>query len=149
MTTNYPERIDARLVRAGRVDLKVLFGFATREQISDLFIKMYDTSAPSTSLAIPGTQVSKREKKGGNEAEKEKSVGTSRVEEIEGHDPACKELVSKGKEFASLLPENELTPAEIQGFLLMRRDSSRRAIEEVEAWVVELRAEKEEARLAG
>src|ERR1700684_1338866 len=53
MTTNYPERIDSRLVRAGRVDLKVLFGFATHEQITDLFVKMYDTTAaPAVSFPV-------------------------------------------------------------------------------------------------
>lgn len=137
MTTNYPERIDPRLVRAGRVDLKVLFGFATHEQITDLFVKMYDATAPSSILNFPEAI----NEKGGIEM-------NNRVEiEAEKGDLESKKLMLLGKNFAELLPENELTPAEIQGYLLVRRDSYERAMREVDAWLVELRAEKKAAEV--
>jgi chaperone BCS1 len=34
MTTNYPEKLDAALIRPGRVDLQIKFTLATREQHS-------------------------------------------------------------------------------------------------------------------
>lgn len=39
MTTNFPERLDPVLLRPGRVDLKVEFGYANREQMRAIFLK--------------------------------------------------------------------------------------------------------------
>lgn len=36
MTTNFPERLDTALTRAGRVDMKIEFGYATSEQIRSM-----------------------------------------------------------------------------------------------------------------
>lgn len=41
MTTNYPEKLDDALVRPGRVDLKIEFKLASRQQIRELFVRMY------------------------------------------------------------------------------------------------------------
>ena len=41
MTSNKPEVLDEALVRPGRVDLKIKFEHASKEQIHDLFLHMY------------------------------------------------------------------------------------------------------------
>jgi mitochondrial chaperone BCS1 len=41
MTTNYPEKLDDALIRPGRVDMKIEFGLARREQVRELFMRMY------------------------------------------------------------------------------------------------------------
>ncbi len=41
MTTNYPDRLDAALVRPGRVDRRIEFGYADREMISAMFKWFY------------------------------------------------------------------------------------------------------------
>ncbi|KAJ3108656.1 hypothetical protein HDU97_000512 [Phlyctochytrium planicorne] len=41
MTTNHMEKLDAALIRPGRIDVKVNFDRATKEQIRDLFIQFY------------------------------------------------------------------------------------------------------------
>jgi len=41
LTTNYIDRLDSALIRAGRVDLKVAFPQACREQIKALFLHFY------------------------------------------------------------------------------------------------------------
>ncbi len=41
MTTNCPEKLDAALIRPGRVDRRIEFTLADREQTRDLFIKLY------------------------------------------------------------------------------------------------------------
>lgn len=41
MTTNHPELLDPALIRPGRVDVHVKFKYATKQQLRDLFIKMY------------------------------------------------------------------------------------------------------------
>ena len=44
MTTNHPEKLDAALVRPGRVDRKVGFRLAMREEVRELFVRMYRVS---------------------------------------------------------------------------------------------------------
>jgi len=41
MTTNRPEKLDEALIRPGRVDHQVKFGNATREQVRELFERMF------------------------------------------------------------------------------------------------------------
>lgn len=41
MTTNHIERLDPALIRPGRVDVKVHFDYATREQIVRMFLRFY------------------------------------------------------------------------------------------------------------
>lgn len=41
VTTNHPERLDAALIRPGRVDRKIWFSNATREQVERLFLRFY------------------------------------------------------------------------------------------------------------
>jgi chaperone BCS1 len=41
MTTNYKERLDPALIRPGRIDVQLEFGFATREQIVRLFKRFF------------------------------------------------------------------------------------------------------------
>lgn len=40
MTTNHPEKLDAALIRPGRVDLRIRFTLATRPQIREIFMRM-------------------------------------------------------------------------------------------------------------
>lgn len=131
MTTNYPERIDPRLVRAGRVDMKILFDFATHEQIADLFVKIFDKFQPSSDGGRTG-EVLEEEKKKRQRANPELHL----------------DLIAMAKNFAALLPEKELTPAEIQGFLLVRRGNPERAVAEVEGWWEDLKAQKEAEKKA-
>jgi chaperone BCS1 len=41
MTTNHPEKLDDALVRPGRVDMKIEFALANKQQSRELFIRMY------------------------------------------------------------------------------------------------------------
>ena len=41
MTTNHPENLDEALIRPGRVDIQIKFTLTTRDQIRDIFIRMY------------------------------------------------------------------------------------------------------------
>ncbi|KAK4574305.1 hypothetical protein LTR86_002066 [Recurvomyces mirabilis] len=44
MTSNDPDSLDKALIRAGRIDRKVLFGYATHEVATKLFIKLFTKS---------------------------------------------------------------------------------------------------------
>ena len=41
MTTNHPEKLDDALVRPGRVDMKIKFTLANKQQTRELFMRMY------------------------------------------------------------------------------------------------------------
>jgi len=44
MTTNHPEKLDPALIRPGRVDVKEYFGYATRFQTKEMFLRFYGGS---------------------------------------------------------------------------------------------------------
>ncbi|KAI9653396.1 MAG: hypothetical protein M1821_007061 [Bathelium mastoideum] len=137
MTSNQPEKLDAALVRPGRVDMRVAFGPAGREQAVELFVRMFDGADESVANRKKGL--------GSKSARKVDEVARieGKEEEVGGEDGTIakedgmvgadnvKELARK---FAEALPEGEFTPAEIQGFLLTRRKDPVRAVEEVESW---------------
>lgn len=52
------------------------------------------------------------------------------------------EVSQMAKRFATLIPENQLTPAEIQNFLLQHRDDPSSVLDGAEAWVEEVLAVK-------
>eukprot|EP01090_Pellita_catalonica_P003036 TRINITY_DN1265_c0_g1_i2.p1 TRINITY_DN1265_c0_g1~~TRINITY_DN1265_c0_g1_i2.p1 ORF type:complete len:458 (+),score=68.06 TRINITY_DN1265_c0_g1_i2:27-1376(+) len=41
LTTNYVDRLDPALIRSGRVDVKVLFSLATRDQVANMFLQFF------------------------------------------------------------------------------------------------------------
>ncbi|KAF1931335.1 uncharacterized protein M421DRAFT_99193 [Didymella exigua CBS 183.55] len=129
MTTNTPEQLDAALIRPGRVDLQVAFTLATDDQIRETFMRMYSQT--------PGEQTS------GGRLPSSKSRPVSRIT-----DP--KTLEEMAREFAAQLPSDKFSPAEIQGYLLMRKKDPRRALKDVENWRDEmLESKKKGKKLVG
>ncbi|KAL6705595.1 hypothetical protein ACN47E_006542 [Coniothyrium glycines] len=121
MTTNTPEQLDAALIRPGRVDLQVGFTLATKAQIRETFLRMY--SATPEEQATKGRQI------------KNKSTGDRRpLSKIT--DP--EKLEEMAKQFAEQLPDDTLSPAEIQGYLLMRKKEPQRALDDLVKWRDEL-----------
>lgn len=112
MTSNSPDSLDPALVRPGRIDRKVLFGYASEEVIKKLFVHIF-SKAPEELLA----------------GEKAETDG-------EG-------LAELGKEFARIVPADKLTPAEVQGFLLVHREDPVDAVAQATAWVEKTLATKE------
>ena len=111
LTTNHPERLDPALTRPGRIDLKIGFGKATREQICQLFIRMY---------ALDDTR---------REKEREPCSRTD-----SGLGDVDRYLEKLAEEFSGALPDGKLTPAEVQGYLLTHKETPERAAIEVRAW---------------
>ncbi|UPK92835.1 hypothetical protein LCI18_003770 [Fusarium solani-melongenae] len=113
VTTNKPEALDEALVRPGRVDVQVAFKRASRRQATELFGRMYD----GVQLKLEEVEVA--------EGETEHIVAVDKAEE----------LSSLSEEFGKLIPEEVFSPAEIQGFLLKRKDDPRKALAEVADWI--------------
>ena len=172
MTTNHPEKLDDALIRPGRVDMKVAFTMATRSQIQQLFVRMYSPDVRSKTVGKTNTKMIKpavltSDSTSALDYGKDPtSVANlySRIPALLSTPPTTpKEEQTKSTAptkplqiadieaiaiaFADKLPEDTLTPAEIQGFLLTRKKEPRRALEEVETWRDELlEAKKERAK---
>ncbi|KAL8999024.1 MAG: hypothetical protein Q9169_002022 [Polycauliona sp. 2 TL-2023] len=172
MTTNFPERLDDALIRPGRIDMKIAFTKATKSQMTELFIRMYspDAEVPSPNKAIlsekslgTATETAKkprhRHAPSGHELiakAAQASVPTppdsprhSNSSNDELSSPEATELQDIAAAFAKKLPEETFTPAEIQGFLLTRKNDPARALKEVEVWRDQLIAAKEKKDQVG
>ena len=118
MTTNHPDRLDEALVRPGRVDMQVKFGLATQVQVYDIFVRMFQRS---DEYASDTYHLNSKLSSAGNEKEKAEEEEEERLEDL-------------AEQFAAKVPDCKLSPAEIQGFLLLHSEKPREALNEVEAW---------------
>ena len=159
MTTNYPEKLDDALIRPGRVDMKVAFKMASTTQIRKIFIRMYSADAIkanlktanghsySTSFHAPFSQPGRLSKS--NEASTTNGTLTPHTRDKNISELELQDIASK---FAMRVPEDTFTPAEIQGFLLTRKKEPRRALAELDEWIVktkEAKAAKAKAAASG
>lgn len=156
MTTNHPEKLDEALIRPGRVDHQVAFGNATQTQIKELFERMYTNDLPRTKLIIssptslssstllssksseptpPSTPLTSQPPLNGapvtSNGVAKASVKEKKKEEAIGE----KELSEIAENFAREVPNDQFSPAEVQGFLLKRKTDPRKALAEVRVWV--------------
>jgi chaperone BCS1 len=154
MTTNHPEKLDEALIRPGHVDHQVAFENATQVQIKELFERMYTNDLPGTKLDIsssttsvtaasststkdvlipPPTPVKSSSAPSGSANGTVIPNGTAKVGEKE--ELTAEELSVIAKAFAKEVPDDMLSPAEIQGFLLKRKKDPRKALLDVGGWV--------------
>ena len=163
MTTNFPDKLDEALIRPGRVDMKVKFTEATRFQIYELFTRMYSADTPA-SLAPEQIKLDSIVKANGNVnrgnlggsflqliSPKVEDVMTPSESPRHANTPTTPYSPSSIEEiatqFADSLPEDEFTPAEIQGYLLTRKKEPLKALEGVGAWRDEMLKAKQEKGL--
>lgn len=156
MTTNHIEKIDGALLRPGRVDMNIRFGYADAATIKGLFNAIYthlegdlpaakteaNGHAVETRLQQNGTVPSISEKKLPGSVTPPRFINDKRFH----HDHPAEEIASLASEFATLIPDGEFTSAEVQGYLLKNKNSPNRAVSEAEAWVREVREENEKRK---
>lgn len=139
MTTNCPEKLDAALIRPGRVDLQVHFTLATQDQSRDIFRRMYsadhDDNEDQSSESTTTKTTEKKTSKGESKTAKEDADFLELLTRKPVYDIVAPEkLQEMAEEFASQIPDGKFSPAEIQGFLLTRKKEPRRALDEVAKW---------------
>ncbi|KAK3073791.1 hypothetical protein LTR53_004315 [Teratosphaeriaceae sp. CCFEE 6253] len=131
MTTNHPERLDAALVRPGRVDRKVEFRLAMREQVRELFLRMYAAGDEAPPAARDAS--SSKTTANGSLAN-----GHAKAPDVVGGGLASlsqPELEGLAAEFAGRVPDDRFTPAEVQNLLMRHKVEPRKALAELDAWV--------------
>lgn len=157
MTTNHAEKLDAALVRPGRVDRKVKFQLAAKDQIRELFVRMYAASdqVPDIELTLTD-QLPNGHTKSSSRSSSEKpklngyanghvhalARGENQLSVLSGGD-----LEELAVEFAAQLQDNTFTPAEIQNHLMKYKKEPQTAVQLARMWAENLLMEKEkEAR---
>lgn len=140
LTTNHMERLDPALLRPGRVDMVIRFGFADANMIMGIFKAIYSTFESENPLKAAmstanGSAASKDEKYA-NGSSTHRQIG------LLHHGKSDEEIAVLAERFAEIMPEKEFTPAEIQNYLLKHKMHPERAIEGLREWVEQTREEK-------
>lgn len=156
MTTNHAEKLDAALVRPGRVDRKVEFQLAAKDQIRELFVRMYAASdqVPDIELTLTDQLPNGHTKSSSSSSEKPMlngyanghvhalAHGENQLSVLSGGD-----LEELAVEFAAQLQDSTFTPAEIQNHLMKYKKEPRTAVQLARVWAENLLMEKDkEAR---
>jgi chaperone BCS1 len=125
MTSNSPDSLDAALLRPGRIDSKVLFGYTNKEVSGQIFLHIFTKTADEILSAS-------------KDEEDYSAVKTTH--------PSPDALLAMSREFAACIPETKVSPAEIQGFLMRHRDDPAAAVANADAWAKEVLAVKKQGK---
>lgn len=186
MTTNHPERLDEALIRPGRVDMRIGFTLATKQQIREIFLRMYsneETVMPSKPTEIDASgQASKfyfsnEASKSATPAKNGVCCSTEKLEDncttpsstatdvciatprtddsVSNCTVSCQrshisadyedgsiDIEDLATIFAARVPELIFSPADVQGFLLVKKQDPMGAVEGVQKWRDETLAAK-------
>ncbi|KAJ5124988.1 ATPase AAA-type core [Penicillium bovifimosum] len=165
MTTNHMEKLDAALLRPGRVDMTVGFGYTSEADIKELFTSIY--VAMEKDIARRGISTISRSSRNGSVKSQNSTISldapkangkTVHLGESNGASKKGKHtdlqnltvslrarIPGLASEFAAIVPGGEFTAAEIQGYLLNHKESPDAAIQGAAEWV-ETAQEKKRAR---
>lgn len=119
MTSNTPDSLDAALIRPGRIDSKILFGYTNREVSAKIFLHIF-TRMPAEVFSDQNSDIA--------------SISTE-------------QLHAMASQFADYIPEDAMiSPAEVQGYLMRHRDDPTAALISAEAWCSEVLEVKEKGK---
>ncbi|KZT68665.1 P-loop containing nucleoside triphosphate hydrolase protein [Daedalea quercina L-15889] len=149
-TTNHIERLDPALSRPGRMDVWVNFKHASKWQAEGIFKCFFPAKPSSDGAASPTAPTSA---KPGDETPFAEGLAEPKRKKAAHSAPVLseEEISSLAERFADAIPEDELSVAALQGYLLRNKTRPRECVDEVAAWVVQeretrakLKKEKEE-----
>lgn len=136
MTTNHLEKLDKALIRPGRVDMIIQFGLADKEMAASIFCSIYNPYEDEVSHdALFGSK------------DDEALSAAAKAKKLVEHVTETKERINiLADKFASKIPEQEFSPAEIQGLLLRHKHQPQAAIDNIESWIEQMRVDKKQKK---
>jgi mitochondrial chaperone BCS1 len=141
LTTNFPEKLDAALLRPGRVDLQIEFKLASNEQLREIFIRVYSGGNYRRAGCILDDRNQKVRGNGMEQSDmplkRGQSLSTledSKIGAVVVSDTSNCDLEAIADTFAGHFPQHTFSPAEVQGYLLMHKKSPSEALEHVDKW---------------
>ena len=143
MTTNCPDELDDALVRAGRVDVKVEFKLANKEQIREIFYSLFKVFPPrkkEDDEELPEGDKGKEEEIEMNDNEKTEAEKADSI--TAALDEQNEKIAELADVFASKVPNEEFSPAQLQDYILLHKNQPQRAVDEVERFIKEHFEEK-------
>ena len=149
MTTNHLEKLDAALIRPGRVDMTIKFDLASTDMIATIFRGIFATlegDIPKTSKA--GVVI--RSPKSISSLSTSPTYSSQDKIEKEKEEAALEakrmaketKVFELGAEFAEIIPAMTFSPAEIQGHLLKHKREPEMAVQKAAEWVLVRKAEQ-------
>ncbi|KAJ7708696.1 P-loop containing nucleoside triphosphate hydrolase protein [Mycena rosella] len=140
-TTNHIERLDPALSRPGRMDVWVNFTHATKWQAEGIFkcffpYKPAAVAAPSETPAGESTDASQK-----NLPLPKRKASTHAIPLL-----SEAEISELAKRFAAAIPEDELSVAGLQGYLLKNKTRPRECVDEVDEWIIQERETREKLK---
>ncbi|KAJ7746741.1 hypothetical protein DFH07DRAFT_832144 [Mycena maculata] len=140
-TTNHIERLDPALSRPGRMDVWVNFTHATKWQAEGIFkcffpYKPATVAAPAENTNTESTDASQK-----NLPLPKRKTSTHAIPLL-----SEAEISELAKRFAAAIPEDELSVAGLQGYLLKNKTRPRECVDEVDEWVIQERETREKLK---
>ncbi|KAG0231990.1 hypothetical protein BGX31_005309 [Mortierella sp. GBA43] len=135
LTTNHLDRLDEALIRPGRIDVRIHFGKATRDQAQELFIKFYphlqtiDVSENPTQNATETLDSSSVIKV------PQSLASTFPLSQMDGTRLTAKETEELAASFAQAIPDQEFSIAQLQGYLMGYKKSPELAVKHIDEFV--------------
>ncbi|KAI0630466.1 hypothetical protein C8Q77DRAFT_1133208 [Trametes polyzona] len=152
-TTNHIERLDPALSRPGRMDVWVNFKHATKWQAEGIFKCFFPArtaagTAATTTASTGASTVPNADTKHPADATSSANIAESKRKRAAHSIPLLSEdeISVLAKRFADAIPENELSVAALQGYLLRNKTRPRECVDEVAAWVVSEREMREKLK---
>ncbi|KAI0047147.1 P-loop containing nucleoside triphosphate hydrolase protein [Auriscalpium vulgare] len=137
-TTNHIERLDPALSRPGRMDVWVNFTNATKWQAEGIFKCFF----PCKKLPGPVTAETSNETPAGESQDpSQKNLPGLKRKSPTHAVPVLDEaeIAVLAKRFADAIPEDEMSVASLQGYLLKNKTRPRECVDEVAAWILQER----------
>ncbi|KAF9068383.1 P-loop containing nucleoside triphosphate hydrolase protein [Rhodocollybia butyracea] len=145
-TTNHIERLDPALSRPGRCDVWVNFTNATKWQAEGIF-KCFFPSKPANPVSSSSSASSSSSSLSTiTDASQQNLPGIRRKSNHSIPLLSEDEISVLAKSFAEAIPEDELSVAALQGYLLKNKTRPKECVEEVAEWVIQERETREKLK---
>lgn len=146
MTTNHIEKLDPALLRPGRVDLSIAFGYSDRDTIKNLFMAIYAPLDCEIPKSLSSTTQKNTPPASPRHSPSPSTSSTTKLQPLSFDTHTKEEIAALASKFADAIPAGEFTPAEIQGHLLLHKKNPMHAIEDAELWVEGIREKKRDRK---